>query len=146
MSATAAATLAAAIIGAGVAIIGSIIANIGAVGKLREFLSGAHTSRSLEHASLKEQQREMKDMLSFLKDEKNKELGRIEKQHGSKFDLDKIVSQLTALSIEVTELRNEKSELKAQNSALENENRELRNYISQSNAAAASENEEEWIM
>lgn len=94
---------------------------------------------STEHSGLKEQQTEIKTMLSFLKDEKNKELGRISEQRSSQLDIEKIINQLTALSVEVSDLRIE-------NASLKNENTGLRKYIAQFHSNASSADTEEFEM
>ncbi len=145
------------IIGASATIVAAIIANIAAIINSGGNINTNHTERSKEHQgilhgqeklskehnNLKEQQTEIKSMLTFLKDEKNKEIGSMNALRSSQLDIQKIVQQLTALSMEVSELRIENANLKADNAKLTQENTEIKEYISKIRSADFDADEEE---
>lgn len=61
----------------------------------------------------------MENVLSFLEKRESQKEVLENNMRGSQLDIEKIVSRLTALSVEVTELRKDNSELKVQNTKLE---------------------------
>ncbi len=142
-----------AIISAVAVIVSAILGDIASSGKLKEFLAGQHSLRSAEHDKLKEQQNnlreqqtEIKNMLTFLKDEKNKELGRIESMRASNLDIEKIINQITAMSVRLSDQEKEIAALKEKNASLEEENNRLLQALIQQYPAASDEDEDEWEM
>ncbi len=134
-----------AIISAVAVIVSAILGDIASSGKLKEFLAGQHSLRSAEHDKIRTEQAEIKNKLSFLESEKYKELGRIESMRASNLDLEKIINQIMAMSVRLSDQEKEIAALKEKNASLEEENNRLQTLIQQY-PAASDEDEDEWEM